>query len=442
MNVDVVVVGAGIAGLTAALRMQRAGLSTVVVERSERAGGLCATVEEDGYEFSIGCNDFGTGFPRMLRELGVDAAFHHPRARFHFADHPLELPPARGTVAQLVLRTPAVVRAIYGARHVETLGELIDRHISDPWLADVACLPAFALVRSPDDVGLSAVRADFSKELAYGYDKSSTPVGGPRVLIEQMVARFTVLGGKLLLGRRFLQAIAVDGAHAVRTSHGDIRARAVMTSEGLRPPGASQPKPGLDVATVLLVVRADAVPAGYHTVDWFAPGVLGMLRALDAGERVERPSFHAFSSDLPIRDGNRTVTVFVPMARGDTDPPAHRQRALTEHVSRTLAEVEPRFARAIRRANVISPDAYQERFGLRPRPSAHVLPPATPKPPSYDAGRDVFVIGTSAGPPGEHAGAAALSGFRAAGEVIEKLERTTRRTPWATDTRASRTITT
>jgi hypothetical protein len=43
------------------------------------------------------------------------------------------------------------------------------------------------------------------------------------------------------------------------------------------------------------------------------------------------------------------------------------------------------------------------------------------KPASYDAERAIHFIGTSVEPPGEHAGAAALSGWRAAQGVITRL---------------------
>ena len=46
---DVVVVGAGIAGLAAAYELQRRGLRPLIVERQARAGGVITTDRVNGY---------------------------------------------------------------------------------------------------------------------------------------------------------------------------------------------------------------------------------------------------------------------------------------------------------------------------------------------------------------------------------------------------------
>ena len=51
---DAVVVGAGVAGLTCALRLVKAGADVVIVDRADKPGGRCATRWHDGTPFDYG----------------------------------------------------------------------------------------------------------------------------------------------------------------------------------------------------------------------------------------------------------------------------------------------------------------------------------------------------------------------------------------------------
>ena len=64
-NDPVVVVGAGPAGLTAALRLRQADVATTVVEASDTVGGISRTVERDGWRFDLGGHRFFTKVPEV-----------------------------------------------------------------------------------------------------------------------------------------------------------------------------------------------------------------------------------------------------------------------------------------------------------------------------------------------------------------------------------------
>ncbi|EMD83861.1 hypothetical protein C725_0833 [Pacificimonas flava] len=58
-SVDVAIIGAGPAGLTAAYLLTKAGYSVSIIEKDERyVGGISRTVEHEGYRFDIGGHRF------------------------------------------------------------------------------------------------------------------------------------------------------------------------------------------------------------------------------------------------------------------------------------------------------------------------------------------------------------------------------------------------
>lgn len=416
---DVIVVGAGLAGLIAALHTQSQGLRTLVLERNAHAGGLCGTFELEGAEFVRACNDFGTGLMRELDALGVAIEFEHPLARFHFADGTIQLRPDLPTILRLGRRLPGIVAMFRAGRKVETLGALIDRAVADPLLADLACLPAFAMMRSPDDVSIRMLSEIMSKDLGYGYERSSVPVGGPGVLTQRLTERLAALGGTLELGVEQRGSRREDGLHHLQTTRGEYRARALISSEGRWDAYPEASRPGLRCAGYLASLRSTLpFPERVHTLDWFCRDVAGMLRRLEAGVPDDAPAFHLFRSKLPGSPEHYTVNVFVPVARGEEDLSPERRVALQAHLRRQLERLLPGFSGALRFDRLLSPREYEACAGVVPAPSPLVAPIGFDKPPIYDAERDVYFVGTSVGPPGEHAGAAVLSGRRAAQAVV------------------------
>jgi oxygen-dependent protoporphyrinogen oxidase len=73
----VAVVGAGVAGLTAAYRLKRRGIRVVVYEGSDRGGGVILTERREGYLAELGPNSLTAGggaLADVLSQLGLDAS--------------------------------------------------------------------------------------------------------------------------------------------------------------------------------------------------------------------------------------------------------------------------------------------------------------------------------------------------------------------------------
>ncbi|GAA1624755.1 FAD-dependent oxidoreductase [Actinoplanes couchii] len=73
VEVDVVIVGGGLAGLAAARRLDRAGVEWILVEASDRVGGRVATDVIEGWHLDRGFQVINTAYPRLSALVDVDA---------------------------------------------------------------------------------------------------------------------------------------------------------------------------------------------------------------------------------------------------------------------------------------------------------------------------------------------------------------------------------
>ena len=83
-RVDVVVVGAGLAGLEAALQLQSQGAKVRVFEAGQRVGGRVRTIESNGLRFETGATEFADSYARCqkrITEFGLTLATGSPPSR-------------------------------------------------------------------------------------------------------------------------------------------------------------------------------------------------------------------------------------------------------------------------------------------------------------------------------------------------------------------------
>ena len=69
MQHDVIIVGAGLAGLACAREMVRAGRRVVVLEAADRVGGRVATDEVNGFRIDRGFQVYNDAYPEGRRQL-------------------------------------------------------------------------------------------------------------------------------------------------------------------------------------------------------------------------------------------------------------------------------------------------------------------------------------------------------------------------------------
>ena len=247
---DVVVVGAGLAGLRCARRLGEAGLDVVVLERSDRVGGRVRTDEVDGHLVDHGFQLLNPAYPAVRRWVDVSAlqlsAF--PAGVRAATDH--------GTVDLADPRREPALLAAGGAAALRRLRELpgllrwarpvlrpSHRGLADRLAVRPGDPPAASLRDSLDRAGargdLRRVLESFLAGVLLEADGASDarvarllvrsfldgspslPARGMQALPAQLAE-----GLEVRLGRTVLRA----GPDGVRTPDGPLRARAVVVA--------------------------------------------------------------------------------------------------------------------------------------------------------------------------------------------------------------------
>lgn len=95
---DVIVVGAGIGGLTAAARLRREGARVLVLDRNRHVGGTAFTYRRRGYTFPMG--PLGFSSPKKIRDilkaLGLTGPTALKRVHYRLRAFGLDVPLSRG----------------------------------------------------------------------------------------------------------------------------------------------------------------------------------------------------------------------------------------------------------------------------------------------------------------------------------------------------------
>ena len=151
MNPDVIVVGAGVSGLVAALELKRRGFEVHVLEASDNVGGRVRTDVVDGFLLDRGFQVLLTAYPEARRCLDYKAlnlrefepgAIVHTKGRFHTISDPVRrlrkaVPSAIAPVGTLTDKL--LIAKLRG----ELLDAEIDQVLSAPEATTLAALRAY-----------------------------------------------------------------------------------------------------------------------------------------------------------------------------------------------------------------------------------------------------------------------------------------------------------
>jgi phytoene dehydrogenase-like protein len=172
-HADVVIVGAGVAGLSAAHQLTSAGVTTVVLEAAPYVGGRMSTEKVDGFRLDRIGQLLTTSYPELRRTPGLDAlvlrpfvpgVLVHSDGRHHRAVEPTSARRARGalTAARALASAPRIPRAARTAPRPAPLGGALDQARLGAALSRLAATPSDRLLARPE---LPASEALFSRGL-------------------------------------------------------------------------------------------------------------------------------------------------------------------------------------------------------------------------------------------------------------------------------------
>ncbi|WP_171171801.1 NAD(P)/FAD-dependent oxidoreductase [Streptomyces sp. I05A-00742] len=265
-HADVVIVGAGLAGLSAAHQLTNAGVTVTVLEAADRPGGRMTTDRIDGFRLDRSAQLLNTSFPDLLRTPGLGTLVLRPflpGVLVHADGRNHRIGETRGTkrafttaralaTAARSPRAGGLDQARLGAALARLAALPLDRVLARPDRPTAATLatrglpartvegflrPLLASLLSDPDLTTSSRCADLVLR-GFARGRLCLPAGGAGTvpaLLAALLPPGTVRTG--------VRATSADITSVATAGHGDISCRSVIVATGAR--AAADLLPGL-----------------------------------------------------------------------------------------------------------------------------------------------------------------------------------------------------
>jgi phytoene dehydrogenase-like protein len=259
MNYDVLIIGAGMSGLAAGIRLAYYGKRVCILEKHHRVGGLNSFYSRDGHKFDVGLHAMtnyvprgtkSTPLPKLLRQLKLKAEdfalcpqlgsaikFPAKTLRFNndlnfFVQEVVENFPGQADNFQKLLKTISEYDALALDAKPASARGIVSSIISDPLLIDMIFCPLMFYGNAQEnDMEFGQFVIMFNSIFCEGFAR---PQDGVRHILNILVKQYGEHGGELRLkcGVKSIQ-VASYGVESILLDNGEVlRADNVISSAG------------------------------------------------------------------------------------------------------------------------------------------------------------------------------------------------------------------
>jgi phytoene dehydrogenase-like protein len=256
---DVVIIGAGMSGLAAGIRLAHFGQKVCIFERHNTAGGLNSFYSVDGRKYDVGLHAMtnyvppgvkGTPLGKLLRQLRIErdefALCPQKQSRIAFRDCSLKFTNDFAVLeSEIIAQFPAQTDGWRGlVQLVRTYDdvsleakpvsarEVLARHITDPLLLDMLFCPVMYYGSAQErDMEFGQFVIMFKALYLEGFAR---PLEGVRIILRVLLDKFRAAGGERRMKCGVTRIIEEQGraARLVLDNGEEITARHVISSVG------------------------------------------------------------------------------------------------------------------------------------------------------------------------------------------------------------------
>jgi len=259
MSYDVLIIGAGMSGLAAGIRLAYYGKKVCIMEKHYRVGGLNSFYNRDGHRFDVGLHAMtnyvpkgvkSTPLPKLLRQLKLKVedfalcqqrmsvvAFPEKSLRFNnnlefFVQEVVENFPAQADNFHKLLKTISEYDALALDAKPISARQVVSSIISDPLLIDMMFCPLMYYGNAQEnDMEFGQFVIMFNSIFCEGFAR---PYAGVRQILDVLVKKYKDHGGELRLksGVQSIQ-VADSKVESVLLDNGEVlTADKIVSSAG------------------------------------------------------------------------------------------------------------------------------------------------------------------------------------------------------------------